>query len=359
MASSAPIAPSPAAVAKREWFGSSWIASRPYDFLLLVFSPFLALGLAELLPLSDYPFERTEAFGGIDTRIGFFIAVWTSSHLIAVFFRSHANRHIFQQHRLRFTLIPLALFVAMGVSNWLLITGFVVGVLWDVYHTSMQNFGLCRIYDAKLGNDARVGRSLDMWANHFAYIGPLLCGLSLLATLDCFKEFRSLGWEAPARFLFTVQDGQGTFRWLVIGAGALFLVYYLAAYRRLVLNGYKVSVQKVLLLAAVLSSSILAWGFLPPIQALFVVNFYHGLQYFAIVWWLEKKNMREVFRFSKLNSGQWMTLGAYLLVLLLLGAGHEFASNSRLQWLMAASVLVSLMHFWYDGFIWSVRRKEV
>ena len=31
----------------------------------------------------------------------------------------------------------------------------------------------------------------------------------------------------------------------------------------------------------------------------------------------------------------------------------------RLDHLWAATMVVSLMHFWYDGFIWSVRRRDV
>jgi hypothetical protein len=27
--------------------------------------------------------------------------------------------------------------------------------------------------------------------------------------------------------------------------------------------------------------------------------------------------------------------------------------------LWAITIVVSLMHFWYDGFVWSVRRREI
>ena len=35
---------------------------------------------------------------------------------------------------------------------------------------------------------------------------------------------------------------------------------------------------------------------LPPLEALFVANFYHALQYFAIVWWAERSNLVALFR---------------------------------------------------------------
>ena len=28
-------------------------------------------------------------------------------------------------------------------------------------------------------------------------------------------------------------------------------------------------------------------------------------------------------------------------------------------WLFSLFIVISLMHFWYDGFVWSVRRKQV
>jgi hypothetical protein len=33
--------------------------------------------------------------------------------------------------------------------------------------------------------------------------------------------------------------------------------------------------------------------------------------------------------------------------------------DSRRQALWAVTIVISLMHFWYDGFVWSVRRQEV
>lgn len=29
------------------------------------------------------------------------------------------------------------------------------------------------------------------------------------------------------------------------------------------------------------------------------------------------------------------------------------------RWMFSATLVISLMHFWYDGFIWSVQRPEV
>jgi hypothetical protein len=42
----------------------------------------------------------------------------------------------------------------------------------------------------------------------------------------------------------------------------------------------------------------------------------------------------------------------------LAGAGYLYL-GFHFQWAMAVGITVSLLHFWYDGFIWSVRKREV
>ena len=45
--------------------------------------------------------------------------------------------------------------------------------------------------------------------------------------------------------------------------------------------------------------------------------------------------------------------------MLFLGAACESGTRQDLRWALSLGLVVTLMHFWYDGFIWSVRRREV
>jgi hypothetical protein len=337
----------------------AYIGFRSYDAVFFIFSPLLALAVAQLLPLIPFAFQRTQAFGIVDLRVEFFIGIWTYSHLIAVLFRSHANPQIFAQHRYRFTIIPLALYLAMVSSHWMYVTCLSLAGAWDIYHTSMQNFGIGRIYDAKLGNDPAKGRTLDIGMNHFVYIAPLVGGLSLIEMLDGLNAYAQLGWEQPGQWLVRFEAFQPTLRKLLIVVGSLYTAYYVYAYRRLVREGYRISPQKILLLVSTAVTSIYAYTFLPPIEALFINNLFHGLQYFAIVWWIEQKNLGKVFRVSRFRHGRWVALAAFLGVIMLLGFGYEYGRNTPVKALLSLTVLVSLMHFWYDGFIWSVRKAQV
>ena len=46
-------------------------------------------------------------------------------------------------------------------------------------------------------------------------------------------------------------------------------------------------------------------------------------------------------------------------VLLGLGLAYECSRHVQWPWALAVALTVSLTHFYYDGFVWSVRRREV
>jgi hypothetical protein len=124
-------------------------------------------------------------------------------------------------------------------------------------------------------------------------------------------------------------------------------------------SGYRISRQKLALIFSTGIASIAAWGFMPPIEAVFVANFFHGLQYFAIVWWSERKQLA-----GKLFENRTLALSAYLGSIFVFGVlyvlyGSQIPKDGGLRVAAACFLTVSLMHFWYDGFIWSVRAKQV
>lgn len=340
--------------------GPTTIAGPGYDTIFFVLSPLLCLGIAALLGNFAWPFDRTEAFGKLDYRVAIFVAIWTYAHLFAVVFRSHANPKIFAQHRLRFTAVPILVFSAFLASDWVLAVGFVVAMMWDVYHSAMQSFGLCRIYDSRLGNDPEIGRRLDRWLNHLLYAGPILCGLSLVPMLEIVQIFSPLGWSAPTRWVAQVPFFQPGMRATVIGFGLSFVLFYGWSYWRLATAGYRVSPLKIGVLVSTAVTTITAWAFLPPLEAFFVVNLFHGLQYFAIVWSVEEGNIARLFRLDRLGSaGPPLAFVCMAVVLFAAGAAYFWGVQSSFRWAVAGGLVVSLMHFWYDGFVWSVRREEI
>ena len=339
---------------------SGAIASPAYDAVFFVLAPLLCLALASLLGHFAWPFDQTSTFGKVDARVTIFVSIWTYAHLFAVVFRSHLDPQIFAKHRMRFTAVPIFLFSILVSSDWGLAVAFVAAMVWDIYHSGMQSFGLCRIYDARLGNSANAGRNLDRWLNHLIYAGPALCGVSLIPMLEVAQHFSTVGWYAPGRWAAEVPAFQPWLRAGVIGFGGLFAILYTVRYRQLARAGYRFPPLKIALLISTAVTSITAWGFLPPLEAFFVVNLFHGLQYFAIVWWAEGANITRRLGLDDAGSlGRTLAFLAMAVVLFAAGALYFWGAQSSFRWAVALGLVVSLMHFWYDGFIWSVRRHEV
>lgn len=342
---------------------NGYIVGAFYDNIFFITSPLLALLLGILIAFSSLPSMHVTIAGHEGSPDSIFLGSFIMAHLFIVFFRSNGNQKIYQMYPYRFTLVPLVLFCALCFSKWVAISASVLATWWDVYHSSLQTFGLGRIYDARAGNDKNVGRRLDFLLNLLIYAGPILAGTVLMSHTRDFRDY-----EAVKAMLFShvgdyIDSKQIYLRWVILGAGIPFIAFYLFSYWRYAQQGYQVSTQKVVLLASTAAVSIYTWGFNSFGQAFFIMNFFHAFQYFGIVWWSEKKTMMGLFRLQDVKWGKWATLALFVGIGAAYGLWAEIcdmgtvSSGLDLGW--NVTIVVSLMHFWYDGFIWSVRKSQV
>jgi hypothetical protein len=337
---------------------SLYMVSPWYDWLFFLSPPVVALFLGILV---SHTYFTTKAFlisGQSFTWERLMIGMFIHAHLFAVVFRSHGNPQIFRKYRIRFVVVPIVLFISMLLSNWVLVSISVLATFWDVYHSGLQTFGFARIYDKKAGNDPKQGRTLDMILNHLLYAGPIVSGATMLAHFSDFNTFRFVNSTFfPKIPLFMVRT-QRYFAWSIVTVGGLFLIYYVYAYWQLSKKGYQISPLKVFLLVSTAAVSIYSWGFDTWAEAFFIMNFFHAFQYFGIVWCMEKKQIMKRFRLQNRRGGMWISL--FLLVAITFAYGFAVqAIPSSVIAFYSFSLVVSIMHFWYDGFIWSVSRKEV
>jgi len=337
---------------------SAYIVSPWYDWLFFLLPPVLALGLAAAI--SDLAINEDEfGFWGQDvTATGLLLGILIHAHIFIVFFRSHGNLDIFKLHPWRFVAVPIALYLMMNLSTWILISVSVLATFWDVYHSGMQTFGFARIYDRKAGNDALAGRKLDWALNQLLYAGPILAGATMMDHVEDFEEFEEVGAVFFTSIPGFMKAHQAFLTWPILIGGALFLVYYVVAQWNLHQAGQRVSAQKVFLLVTTGLVSIYAWGFNTWGEAFFIMNVFHAVQYFGIVWATEKRTIMRRFGL------RGRRFGAPLAVLALVGTGTAYgyfveAVDPDINSLWSLVLVVSIMHFWYDGFIWSVRKKQV
>lgn len=333
---------------------SPYIVGPAFDWAFFLLPPLLALGLGIAIsgtPFSDTPFRL---LGQEKTGAGLLVGTIIHAHLVAVFFRSHGNPTIFRLYPLRFLLVPVVAWAAIRGSTVIAVAATVLATFWDVWHSGLQTFGLARIYDRNRGNPPGLGRRRDFWLNHLLYAGPILAGATMLDHFRGFESFSEVGmpWIGSVPAYMTATHRTWTLS--VLAAGGAFLVFYVAASVRLARKGHPLSFHKVFLLVTTGACSIYTWGFNTWGEAFFIMNLVHAVQYLALVWAMEGERLRERLRLGSRR----MALVLFLAAVLAYGVSAELL-DPDLESLWALTLVVSLMHFWYDGFIWSVARKQV
>ncbi|MEL6547692.1 MAG: hypothetical protein AAFQ82_23915, partial [Myxococcota bacterium] len=144
---------------KKPWY----IGGASYDLILIVCAPLLACVVVG----TQLPNRLTAQTWLIPNVDGHWLAFWglvlTFLHVNIGFARSHFNANVFKRHRIRFLLVPVLVALALSLSRPVFIFAGFFALFWDELHSAFQTFGFGRLYDARMGNDPQVGRTLDRW----------------------------------------------------------------------------------------------------------------------------------------------------------------------------------------------------
>ena len=337
---------------------SPYLVGPRYDWAFFLLPPLASLVIGILVSGTAFT-ENEILIGGQDlTWAGLVIGAIIHAHLVAVFFRSHGNRDIFRLYKFRFVVVPIALWLAIVASTWIAICAAIAATFWDVYHSGAQTFGFGRIYDRNAGRISDAGRRLDFWLNQLMYAGPILGGVTLLDHLDQFEDFGSVGavffTEVPAR----AESVHRYLTWALLVLGGLFLLYYLAFNLQLARRGHGPSRLKVFLYVTTGACSIYSWGFNSWGEAFFIMNLFHAVQYLALVWAMEHRRWLTRLGKGGRPAGKRRTAALFIAAVFAYGWAVQLV-DPDLMTVWAVTIVVSLMHFWYDGFIWSVRKSQV
>lgn len=337
---------------------SPFLVGPVYDIAFFIGAPLWAVLLGSIAGNWSAA-GRPASFLGSSQSLAMALITWFSlGHLAIVFFRSHLNPAIFRLHPFRFTAVPLALVAGLLISPALFVVLGVLATWWNIWHTSLQTFGFCRLYDRRVGNDPAAGRLADLVLNVAVFVGPLLAGATLMEHVRSFRDFDKIGWTTLASLPGFVESIRPEF---VVGVtaftGAAILLSGAAQIRR-VRRGGRVAWTKAALLVTTAGCSFWAWGLNPWGQAFLMTTFFHALQYFGIVWWSEGRKIASVLRVEGRPGGRLAALAVFLGA----AAGYGWVAGFspwRPHALQVVVLTVSLLHFWYDGFVWSVRKGQV
>ena len=284
-------------------------------------------------------------------------ALMTHFHVLMVFVRSHGNKQIFKRHPFRFIAVPIFGLIAISISPILASVMVVVALYWDEWHTQMQTFGFARIFDVRAGNNPNVGRKLDIIMVIVLGLFPQMVLLTYLP-----KHVRTTGLHT---YLSINESWANQYSHLLVNLryplilfAIGFSVFYIYKYRKLVKNGHKISRKKLALMATTAISTLFIAMFYSLADSFYFFNIYHSLQYIYLVFFSETAQVADRFGTKKIRKDLMVFLAGLIIfvVMLLLSVARDMTTVGFFVnlWLMS-----SLLHFWYDGFIWSVRRQEV
>lgn len=330
---------------------SPWILSSWWDQLLIVSTPLLVVPIVFFLA-SPWVGVQTETIAIVVT------AFFALGHHLPGMIRAYGDQELFQRFKTRFILTPVALIAASFPLYRYHYDVFLLTLyFWGCWHGLMQLYGFVRIYDAKVGSTAAITAYLD-WLMCLSWF-PTALLFSHKRTADFLGFWYSFGGPVIPPAAVPV------FRWasLILSIGVL--IAFLANHAVQSFRGRPPNPIKLMMLA----SGIGFWWFsFVYLQfsglSVTLYEIAHDVQYMAITWLYNcrrvKSNpefdgfMRFVFRrgMALLYLGLIAGYGALGLVPTLVQDGTVFAFFN-------AFILIStILHYYYDGFIWKVREKS-
>ena len=319
------------------------------DLVLLIGTPILILPLAFL-------FTGREAAYTVGLLVAGFGAL---GHHLPGMMRAYGDRALFRRFRTRFLLSPAVLLAAaLGFAlNGLNGVSLIV-LVWGIWHGALQVYGFLRIYDARVGAFSRWNARLDlaMCIGWFA--------LGVLHSDGRLGEMLEL-WYALGAPLIPPETFLGFRRVFDFAVYGLTAVFVFRAGRDLIAGRGQHPVK---LLAAAMSFGFWWWcSAMVPHAVLGVALFevFHDVQYLSIVWAFNRRRARDrdagAFTRVVFGGGRAMVL---VYVGLVLGYGlirflPEVATSVTMQQTIFAVIAASTMlHFYFDGFIWKIRERD-
>lgn len=311
-------------------------------------------------PVSDIVFY---SFGWIAVFLALLVFSnnWALIILIVLLF-NYVHRHYtfalvygeqneFNKHKRTYILLPLAATAVTAVTVltdifYLLLAA---SVLWTMYHTIAQKYGITRIYSRKAGyGNGPIDKGMIYSWFAFIFFFSAYTGRNSLTRYEVGRVF--LNYLEP--YMQTI--------YYLIAASLIVALYFTIRYFYIeYLNRNRLSIPKNIY---VLSILILFLTFLYSLEIGYIVfGFSHALEYIAFVNFFvaakyKKEDAPKNSLLSKASKKLWFYSALFSIAIVglcLLGRG--FNKEAFVIYIIGSSFL----HFIYDGMIWKVRRPEV
>lgn len=327
-----------------------WIINSRIDLALIVLTPLVVIPVVLGLHLR----------GGVkaETIALIVTAFFAVGHHLPGLIRAYGDTELFQRFRWRFLLAPPILF-----SFYLLLNSshkdflLLVILIWATWHGLMQLYGFVRIYDAKVGSVARTTAFWDWMI--------CLCGFFTVEIYSADRMAFTLNYWYSIGGPLIPPSGIHAFRWFCLILTSVSAIGFVTNLLIQWKYGVRPNPIKLLLLSTGIGTWWFAIGYLDNIllgAALF--DIFHDVQYLAIVWMF---NCRRVSTDPRIR-GFMRVLFRRGMVLLYLGLIVAYGSIGLIPSLVNDGTILSIvnallgtstiLHYYYDGFIWKVRERR-
>ncbi len=362
----------PAAAARP---AQNWILTPFQDSLFIIAAPLIVLGLALSTFLFLSPAESTSCI--IVAHV-----IFTVAHHGPTFIRIYGDVDLFRRFKWSFVFGPLIPFTfALGVLAYINYHHYplenffyllIILALWDPWHFLMQHYGFMRIYDRPNTAPRPLASPMDLalCASWFAYI--------MLASGGWLPEIlHDLYARSHLPIIFAVPLGAlPLLRRIALGLALIATVAYGVYLIWCRQRGYFISAAKLTLFAITFGVMALTYTPNPWILRLApgwtfkagfaVLGIVHVTQYMAIVWRYNRslalrpeRSRAGLFRTLHLRGG-WLIAAVYVVICLAYGDLLTTVHDNRwlMSFMLALGFTSTLMHYYFDGFIWKVRHQQ-
>jgi hypothetical protein len=342
--------------------------------------------------------------------LAFYILVTTLSFVHRHYTLPYAylDAQVFAAHRRRFVRFPLAMLLLFLPSpylwgaelpmTWLggpdaaplplrplLAAVIFFSGAWNVWHTYMQKYGILRLYEAKSGGGAGTssgalparggGRGVPGWSDRLLVLAWVPLYLVWLAPAHADEVSRYLGSvrEHTGPLIAALRAAQS---WLLPPAIAL-VAFSLASFVVHEWRAHRMRVAPRLWMAAGTLSVSAAFLVVNPVKVYMALAFGHAVEYMVFVWAFQRRRYARplthdpllgrllrrpltAYAIFTLGAAALFVLGSYWGILIFRDRPRPELFGAPLAlWFGFWAVYQSMVHFYFDGFLWKMRLPEL
>jgi hypothetical protein len=291
----------------------------------------------------------------------------------------YLDREIFETHPRRFVWFPTLMVVGFLASPALWNTRarivvaavvFVAGA-WNVWHVYAQKFGVLRMYAAKSGSSTQSPRWVDR-ALLFCWVPLYLVWLG-----PSYRSHVETAFPTVRDLALPLIDAMAMARPVLLLPAIGCVVAGLGVFAAFEWRSQRLGNAPRLVMAVgttLLSASFLVFN---PVHVFMAFAFSHAVEYMVFVWAFQRRRYATTHvpepRLGRILRRPWLAYGVftlgitgpYLLMrfwgyLIVPSATNPVILGTTIErWAFYWSVFQSLVHFYYDGFLWKMRAASV